>query len=495
LKRHAGILLHPTSLPGGFCNGELGADAYRYIDFLHASGFTIWQTLPLGPTHENRSPYQSISAHAGNPLLISTQWLVDKGWLNAAEQAIGHQPEGHQARVNERRILLGIAYRNFLKKAPKKAHEDFNVFVNQQSFWLDDYAMFLALDVEFGDSHWNQWPEKYCKRDSKALANVRSRFPERIESIHFEQFLFFTQWLELKAYAKRKNVLLLGDMPIFVAYDSADVWAGQENFRLDALGNPSVVAGVPPDYFSDDGQRWGNPHYDWQTMKASGYAWWKHRLQTQLQLFDIVRIDHFRGFEAFWEIPADCDTAIGGAWVAGPGEDFFNELQQSFGTDLPLIAEDLGVITRDVDQLREQFDLPGMKVLQFAFDDGATNPYLPHNHTANAVIYTGTHDNDTTLGWYLSLDDKRRQYINYYLDCQPEQMPWPLIRCALASVAKYAIIPMQDILALDSLHRMNIPGTTEDNWQWRFQWSQLQGPLAERLHELVSLYGRVDGDS
>jgi len=479
-KRRAGVLLHPTSLP----SADLGHDAYRFIEFLAASGITVWQFLPLGPTHPDGSPYQCLSVHAGNPLLISLDWLVDRHWL-AAESV----PAKLTAKA--RRKCLAKAFKGFQTNADPQEKQAFEEFKQARSGWLEDYVLFQVIRARQGSNGWLGWPKKLRDRDEQGLAGFGSKHVDALEEERFIQYVFFHQWLELRGYAHQHGVLLFGDMPIFVAHDSADVWADRQNFQLDDTGQSLVVAGVPPDYFSATGQLWGNPHYDWTQMQADRFSWWVERMRTQLGLFDLIRIDHFRGFEAYWEVSAEAETAMGGHWVNAPGAELLQCLYDEFH-ELPLVAEDLGIITPEVEALRDQFELPGMKILQFAFGSGSENPYLPHNCVPNSVIYTGTHDNDTTLGWYKTCDSTVREIANDYLGCSAGgDMPWPLIRAALASVAHLAILPMQDLLALDSRHRMNIPGTSEGNWQWGFKWSQLPSDLVERLRHLNSLYGRV----
>lgn len=482
-KRRAGILLHPTSLPGSAGNGDLGPDAYRFVDFIAGCGVGLWQTLPLGPTHEDQSPYQCLSVHAGSTRLISLQGLVDAGWLDDANIDPQQDIDG------QRKARLVAAYNGFLSNAGDDERAALSAFTAQHSYWLDDFALYQALRADFSNRAWYDWPPELRNHEAQALAEAQVRLAGALQQVQFEQFLFFRQWLALRHYANERGVLLFGDIPIFVAYDSADVWANRDLFALDEQGRLRVVAGVPPDYFSATGQRWGNPHYDWQVMAADGYRWWLDRIRSQLELFDLMRIDHFRGFEAYWEIDAAADTAVDGRWVAGPGAAFFEALKQAFG-DLPLVAEDLGVITPEVTALRRQFGLPGMKILQFAFDGSADNPYLPHNNEPLSVVYTGTHDNNTTVGWYRELSDQQRAYLHQYFSDQ-DPMPWPLVRAALASVSDLAIVPMQDLLALDGSQRMNTPGVAGGNWQWRFTWEQVLPEYAERLGEWIRLYGRA----
>jgi 4-alpha-glucanotransferase len=485
-KRRAGILLHITSLPGAGENGELGQEAYNFVNFLHAAGITVWQTLPLGMTHADSSPYQCLSAHAGSPALISIDRLVTQGWLQLSEnceECLG-TPNFNKS------CLITKAFYGFQERAGQQDKEHFLHFCQEQAFWLDDFALFVVLRNEFNQQCWNQWPEHYKERDAKAIKEARQRLKAEIDGIKFEQYVFFRQWLELRAYAAQRGVLIFGDIPIFVSYDSADVWANREVFKLDEAGEMSVVAGVPPDYFSATGQRWGNPHYDWHYLKKTRFLWWIERMQTQRELFDIIRIDHFRGLEAAWEIPASEDTAINGQWVKAPGKALLKAINGELGP-IPLVAEDLGIITPEVEELRDEFHLPGMKILQFAFGGNSDNPYLPDNYEKNCVVYTGTHDNDTTLGWSRTLSDGEKDYIYEYLGRPSVSLHCALLQAALASVANLAVIPMQDILELGSEHRMNTPGTTEGNWRWRFSWDQLSDERAARLAHLIRLFNRI----
>lgn len=488
-RRRSGILLHPTSLPGRWGPlGDLGPDAYRFVDFLTGAKQTVWQMLPLGPTHTDRSPYQCLSVHAGNPELISAEVLMSEGWIapDEAEQALASAGPGSGSKG----ALIGAAHRGFTRRARDAERAAFAAFRERHGHWLDDFALYRVLRRRHRCAPWNDWEAGLRDRRPQALEAVRREEAAAIEQVCFEQFVFFRQWQTLRAYANERGVLLFGDMPIFVAYDSADVWAQRQYFKLNGEGRPEVVAGVPPDYFSATGQRWGNPHYQWERLQASGFEWWVQRISSHLEVFDLIRIDHFRGFEACWEIPAGETTATNGRWVKVPGDALFTTLKERFGV-LPLVAEDLGQITPEVLALRNRFNLPGMKILQFAFDSGADNPYLPHNHRHNAVVYTGTHDNDTTLGWYGGLGAERRRYIDEYLGQPVDPTPWQFIRCALQSVARLAIIPLQDVLMLGSEHRMNRPGTDQGNWLWRFSWDQLgEDTAARRLARLTSLYGR-----
>lgn len=478
-QRRAGILLHLTSLPGPGPCGCLGSGALAFATFLADSGMSVWQMLPVGPTQNDRSPYQSDSAHAGDPLLIDLEPLVEQGWLEGLPQSDETQDKIH---------ALLTAWKGFQRLAGSDQRAALDKFVTGNAYWLADYALFRALREEQGRCWWH-WPSPLRQRDAETLAEARRRLADRIGYVRFEQFLFFGQWQRLRTHVNGLGIKLFGDMPIFVAHDSAEVWARPQDFDLHADGSPRVVAGVPPDYFSATGQRWGNPLYRWDRMQADGFRFWLDRIRTQLSLFDLIRIDHFRGLESYWEIPAEEEYAINGRWVKALGDELFERLHQRFGR-LPLIAEDLGVITQEVENLRRKYHLPGMKILQFAFSGGADNPYLPFRHGRDSVVYTGTHDNDTSLGWYLSLDDAGRDSVDEYLGHSSEPMPWPLVRAALASRSRLAILPMQDVLALDARHRMNTPGTTAGNWSWRFDGDSVEPELSERLRGMVRLYGR-----
>ena len=476
-KRRAGVLLHPTSLPGG----DLGADADTFLDFMQAAGLTVWQMLPLGPTHAECSPYHCLSVHAISPNLVSLGRLVERGWLKQAP-AVGD--------VSARRAAFAQAHTGLRTRATPEDRAAFERFAGEKTTWLENYVLYRALRQEHGEKPWWQWPAPLRDREPKALAEAERRLAERRADLRFEQFAADTQWQALRAQARARGILLFGDMPIFVAHDSAEVWAQPQRFKLDKLGHPHVVAGVPPDYFSAEGQRWGNPMYDWEFMRAHGFSWWIDRMTTELLRFDLVRVDHFRGFEACWEIPASEPTAINGKWVKAPGVELFDAFLKKFG-QLPLVAEDLGVITPEVEALRDRFGLPGMSVLQFAFESDAENPYLLHNIDPNRVVYTGTHDNDTTLGWFDSLATEQQQRVREYLGNRDEAMPWTLTRAALMSVGRLAIVPMQDWLGCGAGHRMNRPGTGTDNWGWKFAWPDVPPDLAARMRQLIELYGRL----
>ncbi|WP_435770718.1 4-alpha-glucanotransferase [Nocardioides sp. SYSU DS0651] len=458
--RRAGVLLHVTSLPGGSGSaGDLGEEAYRFVDFLAAAGCTVWQVLPLVPTHEgDGSPYNALSSMAGSPDLISPQRRAADG----LEDLSGLDPDRQAA---------------------------FAAWCAEQAAWLEPYVEFTALRELHGGAPWHDWRPALRDRERDAVADALAPVAGRVEELRFEQWVFAQQWQRLRDHAAAKGVLLFGDIPIFVSLDSADVWAHRELFHLDEAGRPVTVSGCPPDYFAEDGQRWNNPHYDWDAMAADGYAWWRRRIARQRDLFDLIRIDHFRGFEAAWHVPADAPTAREGEWVRAPGREILAALLDTAGPGT-LVAEDLGLITPEVDELREESGLPGMKILQFAFDGEADNPYLPERHGELSVVYTGTHDNDTTLGWWRQLDARARARVRAHLEDPDEPMPWALIGLALASTARLAVVPAQDLLGLDSDSRMNTPGTDEGNWTWRAPAGAFDDDLAARLRDLVAAAGR-----
>ncbi len=491
--RISGILLHPTSLPGRYGIGDLGNEAYRFVDWLVAAGQQLWQTLAIGPTGYADSPYASFSAFAGNPLLINPDRLAEEGDLSVADLA--KPPQFPAERVDFGRVinyktdLFHKAATCFFDAAAPERRDQFERFCHENRRWLDDFALFMAVKAEHNMVTWTQWEKAIALRQPGALAHWRDKLDAEIRFHKYLQFQFFNQWRALRRYANERNVKIMGDIPIFVAHDSADVWAHPELYYLDARGEPTLVAGVPPDYFSATGQRWGNPLYRWDLMQERGYSWWIDRVQHIFSLVDILRIDHFRGFEAFWEIPASEPTAVIGRWVKGPDKTLFQALEGALG-ELPIVAEDLGVVTLDVVALREQFGFPGMKVLQFAFDSDATNPYLPFNLNHDCVIYSGTHDNDTTRGWYDAQSEEMRHKARLYLGTDGNDISWDFIRLALSSVADMAVIPLQDVLGLGSEARMNLPGEPSGNWQWRFVPGMLTGDVAERLRSFTKIYGR-----
>lgn len=488
------MLLHVTSLPGGHGIGDLGASAREFVDFLHSAGQRLWQVLPLTPLGLGNSPYSSPSAMAGNPLLISLDLLASEGLLGQAD--LKPDTPFRADRVDFSAVeafkagRLRRAYRVFAREASGQQRAAFEAFSRDNSFWLDDYALFMSLKEAHGGGLWVEWDPDLVTRRPEALARVREELADPVEFRRFAQFQFWRQWDALKRYANDRHVRILGDIPIFVALDSADVWARQELFYLDQRGRPTVVAGVPPDYFSETGQRWGNPLYRWDLMAERGYDWWLDRFRMVLRQMDLVRIDHFRGFEAYWEIPAEEETAVKGGWVKGPGEAFFRAVEGVLGR-LPVVAEDLGLITPEVEELRLQLGYPGMKVLHFAFGGDADNPYLPHNYEQRCVAYTGTHDNDTTVGWFQSRSREERAAILRYLGTGGREIHWELIRELFRSVADAAIVPMQDVLGLPGSERMNLPGRSDGNWGWRMLPGQARPDHAARLKELTETYGRL----
>jgi 4-alpha-glucanotransferase len=490
--RDAGVLLHPTSLPGPHGIGDLGDVAHRWLDFLRAGGQQLWQILPLGPPCYGESPYAARSAFAGNPLLISLDRLVQQGLLPADD--VSRARSDHAGRIDFAAVessktpLLRAAFARWQERGGER-DSSFAAFREEHAYWLDDHCLFAALRQRHGGVAWNKWPAPLVRRDADAIDAARREQTDEIAFRRFVQFCFWSQWDELKRRARDEGIRIVGDIPIFVAHDSADVWAHQDLFRLDRDGSPTVVAGVPPDYFSPTGQRWGNPLYDWERLRAGGYCWWIERFRTTLLSVDIVRIDHFRGFEAYWEVPAAEETAERGSWVPGPGKPFFDAVSQVLGP-LPVIVEDLGLITRAVDQLRLALGYPGMRVLQFAFGDDATNPYLPHNYDRDTVVYTGTHDNDTTEGWFDSLRESERSRVVRYAGLGRERVSEKLIRLALGSVARSAIVPLQDVLALGGEARMNVPGMGTGNWGWRATPEQIGPARAAWLGEMTDLFGR-----
>jgi len=491
--RSSGVLLHPTCLPGPDGIGDLGESAYRFVDWLEKCGQSLWQILPLGPTSFGDSPYQTLSAFAGNPLLISLDRLVREGWLMADD--LNGRPRFDEQRVDFGSVItwktqmLDRAWSVFLERASRAHWAELEGWSAQQP-WLDDFALFMALKEDNEGKPWTGWPTDLVERKPEALAEATERLDKRVAAHRFRQWLFFHQWMELKGFAMARGIRLVGDIPIFVAHDSADVWARPELFQLDKNGLPTGVAGVPPDYFSKTGQLWGNPLYDWDRLKAEDYRWWVDRVKACLETVDLVRIDHFRGFEAFWEVPADEKTAVNGKWVPGPGADFFRVLRRELGGKLPVIAEDLGVITPSVELLRDTFDLPGMKVLQFAWS-GPDNVFLPHEHVRNCVVYSGTHDNDPTLGWWKHLaDSATKELVAEYTGCATDEPQWTLIRLGMMSTAHTFIATMQDVLGLGREARMNLPGEGMGNWNWRMSGDAFLDPAGDRLARLTWLYRR-----
>ncbi len=483
--RNAGVLLHPTSLPGAHGIGELGAEAHKFLDFMTATGLKIWQMLPLGPTGYGDSPYQCFSAFAGNPMLIEVPGTGGDFAKDTVEfeKVIAHK-----------KVLIEAACDRFVPD------NRYHAFVAANSDWLPDYALFIAVKQAFGGVQWTGWDADIAAREPAAMTHWRDKLGVQIERVQMQQYFFFSQFYALKRAAAAKGIQLMGDLPIYVAHDSADVWANPKLFRLDVKGHPIVQAGVPPDYFSATGQLWGNPIYDWDVMAEQNYAWWVKRMRASFQLFDIVRIDHFRGFESYWEVPGDDTTAVNGKWVKGPGDALFKAIEQALGP-LPIVAEDLGLITPEVAALRDGMGYPGMAILQFAFGtDSSANDFTPHNYTRHKVVYTGTHDNDTTVGWWTqgagdstrTAEDveKEHDYAKRYLNSDGTEIHWVMMRVALASVANTVLVPMQDILGLGGEARMNLPGRQAGNWGFRFSWDQVTPQITHRLAELVDTYDR-----
>ena len=494
--RSSGILLHPTSLPSPHGIGDLGAEARRFVDYLAEAGQTLWQVLPLGPTGYGDSPYQCLSAWAGNPMLISLERLVEQGWLDAS--ALAGAPQFPDDHVDFERL---VPWKTALLESAAQRGSAFEVFCDANQIWLNDFALFVALKAQHGGVTWTQWEPGARDREPQALEKWRQQLAAPIAAQKFLQFVFFEQWRELREYARARGVRIMGDLPIYVSHDSADVWVNRQYFHLDAQGNATAVSGVPPDYFSETGQLWGNPIYRWEALARDGYRWWLDRFRATLAMVDMIRLDHFRGFEAYWEVPATESTAVNGKWVKGPGADLFRAAQAEVG-DLPFVAENLGVITGEVEAIREQFGFPGMAVLQFAFGTDAQAPtFRPHNFPRGVVAYTGTHDCDTTVGWWgsegrgestRSDQDIRREldFARRYLNTDGHEINWTFIRTLEASVADTVLIPMQDVLGLGTEARMNQPATIGGNWRWRFRPSALKPELAQRLKEMAVLYDR-----
>ncbi|MFV0590948.1 MAG: 4-alpha-glucanotransferase [Draconibacterium sp.] len=492
-KRKSGILLHITSLPGKEGVGTLGAEAFRFVDFLKEAGQKIWQILPLGPVGYGNSPYQCYSAFAGNPLLIDLAILGEEGLL--PEEELAGAPRFPVKKVNFEKVeewkrpLLRKAFYSFRENSFDRYRDEYWRFLDEHNWWLDDYALFMAAKQNFNGNDWHLWPRAIKFREEAGLNDLRKQLAEEIEYRKFVQFIFFRQWNRLKNYANENGVEILGDVPLYVSGDSSDVWANTDIFVLDENLQPTEVGGVPPDYFSETGQLWGNPVFDWDRLQKRDYDWWAARLHFNLRMFNLVRIDHFRGLESFWSVRATEKTAINGEWIPAHGHNLLSLIKNHLG-ELPFIAEDLGIITPEVDKLREDFDLPGMKVLQFAFTTNAENKDLPHNYGKNFVVYTGTHDNNTTLGWLNALEDVEKILVKQYVKSEGKEALAELMEMALASVAGTAILPMQDVLELGEEARMNTPGTASGNWDWRFRWSDLKISQKRLLKSLTTKYNR-----
>lgn len=491
--RTSGILLHPTSLPSRGGIGDLGPAAYEFVDFLAASRQGLWQVLPMGPVGYGNSPYSSTSAFAGSPLLISLENLADHGWLGRGE--LSRLP-GHVGAVDYDEVravkmpLLIKAATNFLRNASYEQRSRFDRFCNENGWWLDDFVLFDCLRALHRKDNWNRWPRELARREPEALERVREELNESLETGRAIQFAFWEQWHALRRYCAERSIRVVGDLAIFVNYDSADVWTRPELFRLDENLDPEVVAGVPPDAFSETGQRWGNPLYRWEKMRGRGYQWWIERMRWATQTCDYIRIDHFRGFDQFWEIPATEPTAVNGRWVDGPRDDIFHKLSEALG-GLPFFAEDLGMITPEVHALRERLEIPGMAVLQFGFGDPGAHMYLPHRLTHNHVVYTGTHDNNTTLGWWECCSDHERRAALAYVGEVHDGIHWAFIRAAQASVATLSVVPLQDVLGLTAECRMNTPSHADGNWQWRYSPGALTGEVAQKLAALAEVTDRM----
>ncbi len=479
-NRKSGILLHITSLPGKYGIGTLGKEAFDFIDFLNDSEQKIWQILPIGPTGYGNSPYQTYSAFAGNPLLISLEKLMKEGLIDKINSNENFNPQKVEFNkvIPFKEKILFQAFENFDLK-----NKNFIQFCNNEKYWLDDYSLFMALKKYFENKPWTEWDKDIRNRKKESILTYEKNLFASINFYKFTQYVFYKQWSELKKYANSKNVEIVGDIPIFVAFDSADAWANTNIFDLDENNNPKNIAGVPPDYFSSTGQLWGNPLYNWKNLEANNFHWWILRIKKMLSFFDIIRIDHFRGFESFWAVPFGSENAINGKWIKAPGKKLFTEIKKQLG-ELPIIAEDLGIITKEVENLRDEFDFPGMKILQFAFDSGPDNAYLPHNFIKNCVVYTGTHDNDTTLGWYNKLTTQHKKSVDDYINSN-DDICWRMIKLAWNSKANIAIAPLQDFLCLDSNSRMNVPGKADGNWEWRFLKNSLDDFLAKKIRNIT----------
>jgi len=492
-ERSSGILLHITSLPGSYGIGTMGKEAYNFIDFLVISRQKFWQILPLGHTGYGDSPYQCYSAFAGNPLLINLDKLVEEGLLDKKDLPDNISFSEEQVEfgkvIDFKYPLLQVAYKNHSVISNKLRKTRFDSFCKKNKKWLDDYAFFMALKSHFNNVAWSHWSEDIKLRRPDAVRNYKEMLAEEIEFYKFVQYLFYKQWLELKSYANVNDIKIIGDIPLYVAFDSSDAWANTEIFEFDDKLNPKRVAGVPPDYFSETGQLWGNPLYNWEYQKATGFEWWIDRLRANFKLYDVVRIDHFRGLSAYWAVNFGEQTAIRGQWVDAPGDGLLNAIKNSLG-DLAIIAEDLGVITDDVIELREKYNLPGMKILQFAFDSAEENDFIPHSYNKNCIVYTGTHDNDTTTGHYLTSSEKDKLFMNEYFQVDKNEPAWSFIKLAWSTVADVAIAPLQDVLRLGSNARMNFPGKASGYWGWRYSKAMLTDKHADELARITRIYGR-----
>lgn len=496
--RSCGTLLHPTSLPSHYGMGDFGPEANHFIHFLKETGQTIWQVLPLGPTGYGNSPYASYSAFAGNHYLISIDILTEKGLIKPEEAHEARLPLHTSAEYEKsysiKDKLYKLASDRFYQGITGPQKEELRQFIQSNAYWLDDYCLFIVCSIENNRAPWNQWPSELAQRDPGTIQAFKKAHQTEYDYQVWLQFEFFNQWYSLKNRANQEGIRILGDIPIFVDHNSADVWANPQFFEVDNQGNRKLIAGVPPDYFSETGQLWGNPQYKWEILRKDGYSWWVERFRQMFELYDAIRVDHFRGFDEYWAVSVDEKTAERGEWLPGPGANLFNTIKKQLG-ELPIIAEDLGVMTPGVEKLRDQFRFPGMKILQFAFNSNAANSFLPHNYTQNCVVYTGTHDNDTTIGWHDTAPEVEKHRLREYTRSDDTEVQWELIRLGMLSVADQAIFPMQDFMNLDSTHRMNTPGTVGDNWRWRYTPEMLQNVDRNRIKHFAEIGNRTNNPS
>ncbi len=493
--RSCGTLVHPTSFPGKYGIGDFGHEARAFLDFLERTHQTIWQVLPLTPTGYGNSPYASFSAFAGNPYLISPDILVSKKLLTEAEAAKTELPAGVQVDYDKafsnKDTLFKIASKRFYANLSPREEKKFNAFKKENAHWLDDYVLFMACALHYNKQPWNTWDKDIAQRKPDALKEYRKKFKAEIELQYWMQYEFDNQWMDLKKYANNKNIRVVGDIPIFVDHNSSDVWANPKYFEVDKQGNRVLVAGVPPDYFSETGQLWGNPQYNWKELEKDGFSWWVDRFKHMFKTCDAIRVDHFRGFDEYWEVKADEKTAINGKWVKGPGEKLFDTILKECG-DLPIIAEDLGFVTEGVEKLRDKYAFPGMKIIQFAFDADSKNAFLPHNYSRNSVVYTGTHDNDTSIGWFNQAPEEEKHRVRIYTKSDGAEVNWEFIRLGMLSVSNQAIFPLQDYMNLDGAHRMNFPGTSSGNWLWRYTDAMFSSLDEDRIRFLIGLSNRIN---
>lgn len=491
--RSCGTLVHPTSFPGKYGIGDFGNEARVFIDFLERTNQTVWQVLPLTPTGYGNSPYASYSAFAGNPYLISPDILVFKGLLTKEDALAAELPSGMRVQYDEafvnKDVLFKLASKRFYTGLSKKEEKRFKDFRKKNKGWLDDYVLFMACALHFEKSPWNTWEKDIAQRKPEAIKKYKKKFKDEIDLQYWMQYEFDNQWMDVKKYANERRIRIVGDIPIFVDHNSSDVWANPKYFEVDERGNRVLVAGVPPDYFSETGQLWGNPQYNWEELEKDGFSWWVDRFKHMFNTCDAIRVDHFRGFDAYWEVKATEETAINGRWVEGPGEKLFDTILKECG-ELPIIAEDLGFVTEGVEKLRDKYAFPGMKIIQFAFDSDSTNAFLPHNYPQNSVSYTGTHDNDTTVGWYEKAPDVEKHRVRIYTRSDGSKISWELIRLGMMSVSDQAIFPLQDFMSLGGEHRMNFPGTSSGNWLWRYTEELFSSIDEDSIRSLIELSNR-----